>query len=155
MGPKKTLTTFSPLLRRKTLNPHATLLTLFLNATHETKLSNPGLCSMQSEMKQLTWYIKPSIALLRESNFVTAEQVKLTEALAYFTDYDALFKRFMEDCCFKEIALVSGLEMKDKNTIVEKWLLRLRKGATQAEFDLLLASQCAGSERYVEWRSLA
>jgi hypothetical protein len=33
--------------------------------------------------------------------------------------------------------------------------MRLRKGATQAEIDLLLASQCTGSERYVEWRSLA
>jgi flagellar biosynthesis regulator FlaF len=114
MGPYKTLTTFSPLLKRKSQNPHATLLALFLNAMHETKLSDPGLCSMESEMKQLTRYMKPTIALLQKTKYITAEQVKHTEALAIFTNYDALFKRFMEDCCFKEIALMSGLEMREK-----------------------------------------
>ena len=43
--------------------------------------------------------------------------------------------------------------MRDGNTIQEKWPMRLRKGATKEEFDLLIASGLTGSERYVEWRA--
>jgi hypothetical protein len=56
---------------------------------------------------------------------------------------------------FKRAASDAGLIMKNKNTIVESWPLRLkaRPGGVgaQEEFDLLLSSSSSGIEHYVEW----
>jgi hypothetical protein len=68
-----------------------------------------------------------------------------------FRDFDKPFKRFMEQCRFSEISAVNGLRMKEKNSIVKSWPLRLGKRATANEFDILHASGHYGSERYVEW----
>jgi len=153
-APKKTLTAFGPLLKRKAQNPHATFIKLFLNATHGIRVKKPEekqLSSMNAEMKQLSRYIKPSHEMFLKAPIMTAETIRVQEALGLFRDYDSLFQRFMEDR-FKEVALISGLEMKDENTIQEKWPMRLREGTTQEEFDFLIASGHTGSERYVEWR---
>jgi hypothetical protein len=45
--------------------------------------------------------------------------------------------------------------MKKKNTVIEKWPLRLKKGATKEEFRILHSSGHVGSERYVEWKRVA
>ena len=64
------------------------------------------------------------------------------------------FQRFMDECRLEKMGKASGLQMKLKNTIVEPWPIRLKKNATQDEFDVLLASSHVGSERYVEWKGI-
>jgi hypothetical protein len=57
--------------------------------------------------------------------------------------------------CGEAIVKEVRLEMKEKNTVIEKWPMRLKKEATKEDFDILNASGHMGSERYVEWKSLA
>ncbi|TVY40387.1 hypothetical protein LSUB1_G002857 [Lachnellula subtilissima] len=152
LGPHQTLITFGPLLKIKLQNTHATLLTLFLNATHEMRMTQPAETSLESQVNQLAQYMKPSAEMLRNASGFSAEIIKTQEALGFFCDYDALFELFMKHYGFKNAASLSGLEMKGENTIQDNWPLRLRKGATQEEFELLVASGHTGSERYVEWR---
>lgn len=57
---------------------------------------------------------------------------------------------------FEQISTDLGVQMKNSNTIVEKWptQLKLKVGQTGAEeeFRLNLGSSFANIERYVEWR---
>lgn len=62
----------------------------------------------------------------------------------------------MEYVDFEQIATDLGVEMKELNTIVEKWPTQLKlqpreKGAEE-EFCLNLGSGLTNFERYVEWR---
>ena len=61
-------------------------------------------------------------------------------------------------CDFKKISADLSVEMKNNNTVVEKWLTQLKlqlgqKGAEE-EFRLLLGSGFTNIERYVEWRKV-
>lgn len=81
-----------------------------------------------------------------------AEVVKAIHAQGLFADNDTLFNRFLEATQAEHIAkLFCGMAMKEKNTIVAKWPMRLGKKPTQKEFDLVCRSGHLGSERYVEW----
>lgn len=55
----------------------------------------------------------------------------------------------------KEYAQASGMTIKNKHTIIDRWpfALKLKFGqpGAQEEFDLLLASGNRGCERYMEW----
>lgn len=48
-----------------------------------------------------------------------------------------------------------GLVMKENNTVIEKWPLRLKKGPDEPgaveEFDVHIAMGTCGVERYAEW----
>jgi len=52
---------------------------------------------------------------------------------------------------FRSIGKATGLQVRDDNRIVDKWSLRLKRGASKQEFDIILASGHVGSERYFEW----
>ena len=66
--------------------------------------------------------------------------------------------RFMRERKFDEVQRAVGLRMKEKQTIVEKWPMKLHfsspsaNAGAQEEFGLLQASGHSGSERYVEWK---
>lgn len=53
VGPKAALMTFGPLLKLPSENPHATLLTLFLNAVHEVFTDADNIDSLQEEVGRL------------------------------------------------------------------------------------------------------
>jgi hypothetical protein len=59
---------------------------------------------------------------------------------------------------FAERSRAMGLMIKEENTIIEKWPLRLKlslpQPGAQEEFDILQASDHSGSERYVEWKRI-
>jgi hypothetical protein len=67
-------------------------------------------------------------------------------------DYNLLFNCYMSECAFRESSRKVKLILKEKNTIVGKWPMRLKKNATQTEFKILHASSHTGSYRYVEWK---
>jgi hypothetical protein len=60
---------------------------------------------------------------------------------------------------FKKLEQKACVTMKKKPTVIESWptALKLRPGqnGAQEEFDLLLASNFTGLERYVEWKRTA
>lgn len=64
--------------------------------------------------------------------------------------------RYMTKWRFEECGRLANMAMK-KNTVVEKWPMRLKKKAGQPgakeEFDLLFGSG-HGNERYLEWQTL-
>ena len=151
LGPEATLTTFGPLLKGVAQNPHATLLALFLNATHEVAPLGDLSARMGSEIKQVQQYLAIGPELLSRGSY-DPDFMNLLAAQALCRDYDLLFDRFMSECRFLEISRNAKLTLNEENTIIGKWPMRLKKDATQAEFNLLHASGHTGSERYVEWK---
>ncbi|PQE06221.1 MYND finger family protein [Rutstroemia sp. NJR-2017a BBW] len=155
LGPENLLKTFSPLLKRKSQNPHATILGLFLNAARECLTTEDELLFMPGEAQQLLKYMPTSRDSLTNRTHGNADTVKFANALGFFRDYDMLFERFMEECSLEQVSEAAGLRIKKDNTLVGKWPLRLVPGSSQKDFDDILASNHTGSERYVEWESMA
>jgi hypothetical protein len=155
LGPEKTLATFGPLLKRNTQNPNATLVALFLNAVHEVFSHLDSIGSISSDMDRMRPYMSVTREMIQHSNASNADMLKFMNARPMFRDFDELFSRYMRECRFDEISKAAGLKMISKNTIIHPWPMRLKKNATQREFDLLHASGHDGSERYVEWKSVA
>ena len=153
LGPEITLATFGPLLKRKPENPHATIVALFLNAVHEVYSQHGYLKPKRSDMERLVSYIPMTRDMVQDSSRSNADAVRLLSAQLLFRDFDDLFNRFISECRMDEISQAAQLTMKSENTIVHPWPLRLRKNATQREFELRFASGHTGSERYVEWKS--
>ena len=71
--------------------------------------------------------------------------------MSKFRDFDALFQTYIVQHQFARISREAGLVMKDQNTIIGKWPLRLERNASQKEFDVSMSSGHTGFERYVEW----
>ena len=146
LGPEITLATFGPLVKRKSENPDATIVALFLNAVHEAHSHQGYLRPTRSDMGRLLSYIPMTQNMVQDS-------VRLLSAQLLFRDFDDLFNRFKSDCALDEVSKAAQLIMKTENTIVPPWPLRLKKNATQREFELRFASGHTGAERYVEWKS--
>lgn len=129
------------------------MITLFLNATHEVWTDQDRLVSAAAQQKQLGRYLKPAQSPRQLSQF-SPDMIKILSAMDLFRNFDELFARYMNGCRFEEIAKDAGLVMKTKNGISDPWPMRLGKDASQAEYDLLVATDLTGSERYVEWKRL-
>jgi len=155
LGPEITLATFGPLLKRNAQNLDATLVTLFLNAVHEVFSPLDDLASIGSDMGRMRPYMPANRDMIQHSNASNADFLRFMGACCIFRDFDELFKRYMRECRFGEISKAAGLKMNSKNTIIHPWPMRLKKDATQRDFDFLHASGHNGSERYVEWKSVA
>ncbi len=89
---------------------------------------------------------------LSASGAATAFRIQARDV---FRDLDRLFVRYMGMEGFDSAGREAGVRMKEANTVVDAWPLRLEKeygkpGAQEA-FDRLVASGSSGSERYVEW----
>jgi len=152
LGPELTLSTFGPLLKPKSQNLKATLLALFLNATHEEEsYALSIIASLQSSKDRICKYLTVTQEMFSRGGASNADSIRFIEASAMFRDFDEPFRRYMEHCRFGEISGANGLRMKEKNSIVRSWPLRLRQKATREEFNVLHASGHHGSERYVEW----
>ncbi|KAL1982084.1 hypothetical protein VTN96DRAFT_1797 [Rasamsonia emersonii] len=152
LGPRTMLSTFGPLLKKQTENPHATLIGLFLNAIDEE--DSQSLASLKSDLSYLSRFLPITPNFVRRGDKSDADFLRLIFARDMVRDVDAIFGRYMKKHRFKEITRDAGLAMKSKNTIIPPFPMRLPKNATQKEFDLLLASAHTGSERYVEWKRL-
>lgn len=153
LGPRATLAAFGPLLKRKTENPSATMVALFLNAVHEVYSPLDYLSSIHSDMERLRSYISVTRDVVQDGSRFNPELIKFMSAQVLVREFDELFSRFKCECRLDEISKATGLRMRSKNMIVQPWPMRLKKNATQREFNVLLASGHNGSERYVEWEN--
>ena len=151
LGPERTLATFSRLLRPLDVNPRATLITLFLNAVQEADMNEPAKENIANRTLQAARYIsRPGLRRLGDYMY-TKENVNGMSALAHFMDFDGLFEKYMRDVKLLDIGKKHGLNPKLTNTIIDAWPYRLRRHASQKEFDVLFASDQTGCERYMEW----
>lgn len=82
--------------------------------------------------------------------------VRLSEARCWFEPVEEYFAEYTRMLGFVDIANKTSMQMKRKNTIIEKWPYRLRKKFGEAgaaeEFESLIASGVSGYEVYVEWQ---
>ena len=143
---------FGPLLRDAELNPHATLVVLFLNAAMEV-MKNGGpllLKPTDAELATLRRYFPPNFI----PSMTSLEGTRFFSSLNFFKDYDKLFGMYMVGYGFSELCRRAGLEMKEVNTVIGKWPERLSRNATRKEFDTMCASGHTGCERYVEFKRL-
>lgn len=109
-----------------------------------------------TEVQKLKRYLplRSELFSRRENAQYNAELLRFNDARSMVRDFDRPFDKFMKECHLAEISQMLGVKIKNKHTLVARWPLRLRKGAKQEEFDMIMASGHTGSERYVEWESL-
>ena len=69
-----------PMLKRKSQNPHATLLTLFLNATQEFSSPIGYLSSFKSEVDRLIKYLPASPAMFQNRDQYIADVPRFNDA---------------------------------------------------------------------------
>jgi hypothetical protein len=155
LGPRNTLTSLMPLLQPPQRDPHATLISLSLNAVMEmVKRSGAEEAIMsQVTVKGLEYLPVTDFACL--INPSGAEMLRMWDARNFFLDVDKFFDLYRAHRNFETIAAQSGATEKENNTIMEKWPLRLKRQlgqeGAQDEFSVMLGANCTGMERYMEW----
>ncbi|KAN0076101.1 protein of unknown function (DUF4470) domain containing protein [Elaphomyces granulatus] len=135
LGIRSTLSLLAPLLQSPRQNPHATFITLFINAVkEEIKIKYP--MEETPDVGFLAKYL-PSPRLF---------------PLPSMNDADIYMVRFN----FEQVSTDLRVEMKKSNTVVEEWPTRLKlqpgEDGAKEEFRLKLGSNFTNTERYVEWR---
>ncbi|KAK7539554.1 uncharacterized protein J3D65DRAFT_666267 [Phyllosticta citribraziliensis] len=145
------LKTFAPLLRPVAENPHATLVTFFQLSL--VTVMFPGMMEGRARRSErAAAYFPPGSSMLNDG--CCADCVRRNESFGLFEDFDKVFKHFKSQSRLDAFAKRAGLRSKRKHTIIEPWALRLPENATQAEFDVVLASPYNGEQRYVEWQKV-
>ncbi|PMD57810.1 uncharacterized protein K444DRAFT_653762 [Hyaloscypha bicolor E] len=133
LGAEKTLLVFAPILKQKSLNPYTAILTLHLNT--ECKIKDPSIATTAAEFRRVLDYF-PSVgpSVLSNSNPVNN----------YF---NAPFNEHAEEKGFDSSGKAIGLQVRDKNIIVEEWPLRLKRGVSKEDLNILLSAGHVGGER--------
>ncbi|KAF2230331.1 hypothetical protein EV356DRAFT_345567 [Viridothelium virens] len=160
LGIKKTLATVGPFLKPKSENPHATILTLFLNAIDNADSSSGNTGKRDAFRQHYRTLMSLNPWALQE--FHSGEPslrnpafVRIAGDTKLLRDHEKFFNMHMIKQDFSAAAFHAGVKMKQHHTIIEAWPMRLKKeqGETGAkeEFELLRASGHVGCERYVEW----
>ncbi|KAH7095343.1 hypothetical protein FB567DRAFT_601187 [Paraphoma chrysanthemicola] len=165
------LATFSPMLKPKTKNPYATILALFLNAVREEERYdlNAELAATPYELRrieQLRSYMDLSPAVFdvlsgKHSSAmrnVSMADVQLANVAAdMFGDFDLYFEKFSskpdkrQAGSMNQLARINGMQVKAKQTIIERWPYRVKEETTKEQFKILLSESTSGHERYVEF----
>lgn len=153
LGAETVLESFGPLLKRKSVNAHATITGLFLNAIHETEARQPK--TDKDELKSVMLKMQKYLPVRPPFSEFDPDFLRWLMARDIFLDFDDIFDRYMMMVGFKNIAKKTAMCTKEKNSIIDKWPYRLKEKpgteAAQREFDILQASGLTGCERYVEW----
>ena len=149
---EKCLKLFGPFLRPASDNPSATLIGVYIDAVNLVDDPTRADYSARRDWRVQQYLAIPPGYFPARSRTFTAEILRFTAAKKLFKDVDALFKVYMKRYNTQNASYKAGLVVKEKNTIVEKWPLQLKKGASQKEFDVLMSIGHTGCERYVEWK---
>lgn len=174
-----TLDTVGRLLQPVSINPHATLVSLHLSVT--TMLTAPCDCLTCAPIhkaavieatgelslddhEQLKAYFPA-----QEAGLCVAERVRrslfweIVRARFLVKNPEKAWELYKGINRFDQSAADRGMRMKQRNTIVDEWPLRLKltgrfkedgraTADSQREFDLLRASGHDGTPRFVEWQ---
>ncbi|KAI1469074.1 uncharacterized protein F4812DRAFT_457619 [Daldinia caldariorum] len=155
LGIDETLKAFSPLIERKTVNPHATLITLFSEAIFDIQvLKQVGILPLDNPEEQLVKVLRFK-SEFRPPNALNVINVVMAAPLVQDMNKD--FQTYMAINKFELVALQYGLQMKDTHTIINPWPMKIDDEDEPTEkakeyFSQLLSSGHTGQERYVEWK---
>ncbi|RGP78863.1 set and mynd domain-containing 3 [Fusarium longipes] len=159
LGIHQTVGIMSLLLRAPSVNPHATLITLFMNVVDENMTQRDQMADAtpnSPSTKRLLKFLPPRRPPTSSND---PDIIKFSYARDYVRTYDHIFDRVSKMFSFSEFPRYIGVAIKEKNTIVEKWPFRLKlspeqKGAKE-EFDLMMRGGASGKELYLEWKRIA
>lgn len=168
-----------PLLQAPEHNPHATLVTFFMNAVVEmTTAETEGRdahardahAREQIEKVLNLWpfpITPPSSPYDSQAMLMGAAKPIVCDVDKYFDRYVRLSTRsskeaddlrYMKRFRFAEFPQHLGMKMKEHHTIIDKWPMRLKlrpgQPGAKEEFGLLFSTGHEGTERYVEWKKL-
>lgn len=215
LGTAATLAFLGPSLKPRDINPHATLIALYMNAVEEWVVQYQGEnLDTSAELRRVEPYIfgeDADLSLCESSEFnkytvlMEASITRGRDGDLHFDRYVAFLGtwnartwgfespsfpaslppflippslisslapcslkaciqitnitdniRYMQDLGFAKMSWSVGLMVKEENTIIEKWPMRLKlslpQPGAQEEFDILQGSGHSGNERYVEWK---
>lgn len=153
LGIRATVQALAPLLQTRHQNPHATLITLFLNAIMEiVKMGDER--DSAAGMADLSGYLPfPQLSPPPSNNDPFLLRLWDTRSLVLETTKH--FQQYERVHRFDQVARDFKVE-KVRNHITEAWptRLKLKKGQTgyKEEFNVLLGSNLSGLEHYVEWQ---
>jgi hypothetical protein len=159
LGIHQTVGIMSPLLQAPSINPYATLVTLFMNVVDENMTQRDQMADATANSpstKRLLKFLPPSRPPTSSHD---PDIIKFAYGRDYVRNYDHIFDRVANMFSFSEFPRYIGVAMKEKNTIVERWPFRLKlnpeqKGAKE-EFDLMMRGGASGKEMYIEWKRVA
>jgi hypothetical protein len=132
-------------------NPHATLVTLFMNSVQSVQLSAEATKLSQAVVQRVAEYVGVNYADYLLGGGINSSIIRFMQALSICKDYEKVWLRWANKADLASISTAASLKLKAKNTIVKLWPFRVSKDATEEEFRELLGTCASGSERYVEW----
>ncbi|KAF4958968.1 hypothetical protein FGADI_2047 [Fusarium gaditjirri] len=155
LGIRLTVALMAPLLREPSINPHATLITLFMSMVDD----NWTMMDEFAELSPRNLSNRRSVHCLPRSHPLMGPadptMIKITYGASHLREYDDIFERVANDLELPSFPDWAGAMMKEKHTIIEKWphRLKLRPGQPggKEEFDLLMEGGSSGKELYLEW----
>ncbi|TLD18871.1 extracellular exo-polygalacturonase [Venturia nashicola] len=155
LGLAATISYFSPLLETPAVNPHATLITLFMNALEEEFMNSGDERNkdvMTKELKLICEYAgKPSKITANDPSFL---QLSFSKSLV--RDKEKYLEKYMDASQAALVMQMTGSRLRSPNKIVKKWPAALKLGPKQAgakeEFNAAMASKLSGMECYLEWQ---
>lgn len=180
LGPELSLIMFSPFLRPKIENPHATILALYLDPDapnsdsdsssdtlgretcpkHPKIPPNPILRFTSTLSQPLTNKIHSTYLPITKSIILNtyvgghnADVINFMGAHDLFLDREGPFDEFVDWYDLVAAGKALGIAMKncDQQSIVKRWMLGLDEEPSKDEFDMLFWSGHGGRECYVEW----
>ncbi|KAI1461152.1 hypothetical protein F4805DRAFT_315199 [Annulohypoxylon moriforme] len=161
LGTKETLASLAPLLKSPEVNPHATLITIYLLAVRGVNggdiWKNPEDVITSSPMAHVaSHYLKDMVWQLTISGFSQCDHSRFWASYYRLLPAKEYFCHYMATENFPQIAERLGVAIKEKNTIGDQWPTGLKIPREQPgdhkEFAWLLASTYYGCERRAEWK---
>ncbi|QPC76664.1 hypothetical protein HYE68_007416 [Fusarium pseudograminearum] len=155
LGIHKTVAIMSPLLQPSSVNPHATLITLFMNMVDFNKTMGDKVNESASILIILEFLQLTSLPVSdRDPEFV-----KIMYSRDRVQNYDHILHKIAKTFNFSAFPQYMGVAIKEKHTIVEKWPHRLKRKPHQRgakeDFDLSMRGGASGKELYLEWKRVS
>ncbi|KAH7480252.1 hypothetical protein FOMA001_g8824 [Fusarium oxysporum f. sp. matthiolae] len=155
LGVHRTVALMAPLLRAPSINPHATLITLFMNMVEEYSTNEDKVKSVKTSSERVFKYLPPQRPIRGGNDpFITM----VAYAHGHVQKYDHILKRFVEKARLTFMPLMAEAAMKDKHTIIDKWPYRLKlepgQEGSSEEFYRLMTSGLSSRELYLEWKRI-
>ncbi|KAG8525730.1 uncharacterized protein KY384_000490 [Bacidia gigantensis] len=123
VGLQPVLSTLGPLLKRPVDNPQATLITLFMNATHLAEWDLGDTYKLSTLEKTLS-RVKRFLPYKPSSNEYDPGVIRFKSAEGMFKDRDMLFNHWMKATNVEKIVAQTIMKMRNGNKVTKKWLYK-------------------------------
>lgn len=152
LGLEKTLRSFGPLLKHPAVNPHATLITMFMTAVLQARYHRGRPWAEQQFSAQweqiISWMPLPVGTFLPKDH---PQYIQRDWARELIWDYEEMFGFYWTQMINAQAdAARTGMRERKENKIIDKWPVG-KRADPQTKLWTLLGSARTGYERYVEW----